>query len=93
MNAKYLITAAALLCANIAIAQSIMPAHLDRPAQMRAMPVSNPVETITKEQARAAKMTLVVDNFDRIDTNGDGVVSRKELRDYLLANRRHVPMT
>lgn len=48
---------------------------------------------LTKSQAQAAGMTNVVLHFEQIDLNGDGLVTRDELRSYALANRRHVPMT
>ncbi|GEM_PF-2194433 len=59
----------------------------------RIMHVSNPVQSITKAEARAARIAVIVDNFERIDANGDGVVTREEMRAYLLTSRRHVPMT
>ncbi|GGC06697.1 hypothetical protein GCM10007205_14920 [Oxalicibacterium flavum] len=124
MNAKYLLTAAALLFTNLALAQSIatqsiaaqsfatravitadlqkhtathaskQDARLQAKHQpARVMHVSNPVQSITKAEARAARIAVIVDNFERIDANGDGVVTREEMRAYLLTNRRHVPMT
>lgn len=51
------------------------------------------VESITKSQAQAAKMFLVVENFEKIDANSDGRVTRYELRQYALSTRRHIPMT
>jgi hypothetical protein len=50
-------------------------------------------QALTKSQAQAAGMIEVVLNFEKIDANGDGNVTRDELRAYALANRRHVPMT
>lgn len=93
MNAKYLLTVTALLFANIAVAQSVMTAHMTRNDQPQAVQISNPVQSITRDEAKSAGIALIVENFDKIDTNHDGIVTRAELRSYLLANRRHVPMT
>jgi hypothetical protein len=64
----------------------------------RNTPQQNPTQenapqALTKSQAQAAGMIQVVLNFEKIDANGDGVVTRGELRAYVLANRRYVPMT
>jgi hypothetical protein len=50
-------------------------------------------QALTKSQAQAAGMKKVVLHFEKIDANGDGLVTREELRAYALANRRYVPMT
>jgi len=93
MNAKYLIAISALLFTNLAFAQSVVPASMQKNANAARLQVSNPVQSITKAEAKHAGITLIVDNFDKIDANNDGIVTRAELRSYLLANRRHVPMT
>lgn len=49
--------------------------------------------SLTKPEARTAGMNRLVENFEKIDANNDGVVTRNELRAYALATRRHVPMT
>ena len=51
------------------------------------------MQSITKSEAQAANMALIVENFERIDANNDGIITRNELRAYVLATRRHVPMT
>jgi len=93
MNAKYLITISALLFSNLAFAQSVVPASMQKNPNTPNLHVSNPVQSITKAEAKNAGIALIVENFDKIDANNDGVVTRAELRSYLLANRRHVPMT
>lgn len=93
MNAKYLLTISALLFTNLAIAQSVVTASMQKNEGATALHVSNPVQSITKAEAKHAGIALIVENFDKIDANRDGVVTRAELRSYLLANRRHVPMT
>ncbi|WP_188381334.1 EF-hand domain-containing protein [Oxalicibacterium faecigallinarum] len=93
MNAKHLITISALFFSHLALAQSVVPASIQKNASMPNLQVSNPVQSITKAEAKHAGITLIVENFDKIDANRDGIVTRAELRSYLLANRRHVPMT
>lgn len=93
MNAKTVLTITALFFANIAVAQSVVTAHMTKNDHPQAVQISNPVQSITRDEAKTAGIALIVDNFDKIDTNHDGVVTRAELRSYLLANRRHVPMT
>ncbi|WP_293777960.1 hypothetical protein [uncultured Oxalicibacterium sp.] len=93
MNAKTLLTITTLLFANLAVAQSVVTAHMTKNDYPQAVQVSNPVQSITRDEAKNAGIAVIVDNFDKIDANHDGVVTRAELRSYLLANRRHVPMT
>lgn len=92
MNAKLIALAAILFGANIAAAQPVSIAGLDRNFQQKSTSVSSR-QSVTKSQAKAAKMDVVVENFERIDANNDGIVTRNELRAYALSVRRHVPMT
>lgn len=86
MNVKLAALMAILLGANLAVAQPLRHATPEKsPAAAR--------QSVTKSQAKAAKMAVVVENFERIDANNDGVVTRNELRAYALSMRRHVPMT
>lgn len=48
---------------------------------------------LTKKDARNAGMSRIVKNFEKIDINQDGVVTRDELYVYALSSRRFVPMT
>lgn len=92
MHAKFIALVAILLGANIVAAQPITFIGLDRSAH--AKPASfSPKQSVTKSEAKAARMDVVVDNFEKIDANNDGVVTRNELRAYALSMRRHVPMT
>lgn len=94
MNAK-LIAIAAVLLSNVAFSQP-MPAPDIRRVATENTTVRNNAQgpkSITKSQAKAAKLVRVVENFEKIDTNNDGVVTRQELRLYALSTRRHVPMT
>lgn len=86
MNIKFAALMAILLGANIVAAQPIRYVK----SEQTSVAVQ---KTLTKSQAKAAKMDLVVENFERIDANNDGVVTRNELRAYALSMRRHVPMT
>lgn len=86
MNVKLAALMAILLGANLAVAQPLRHAA---PEQSSAVAR----QSVTKSQAKAAKMAVVVENFERIDANNDGVVTRNELRAYALSMRRHVPMT
>jgi hypothetical protein len=76
--------------AAIAVAQLASASNLHTRAGASA---ANPALTLTKSQAIAAGMTGIALNFEKIDTNRDGIVTRDELRAYALANRRYAPMT
>lgn len=91
MNAKHLLTASALLCANLTLAQPVSDFPLQTSALLQQ--VSYQASSITKAEARQARIRLIVDNFERIDANHDGIVTRPEMRAFLLVNRRHAPMT
>ncbi len=94
MNKKLIVTAAVLI-SNLAFSQSAAGTDV-RHASAEKSTIHNSLtkpKSITKSQAKAAKMTLVVENFARIDTDNDGAVTRQELRLYALSTRRHVPMT
>ncbi len=94
MNAK-LIAIAAVLLSNVAFSQPLAGTDVRRAAAENTR-VRNSVpatKSITKSQAKEAKLARVVENFEKIDTNNDGVVTRQELRLYALSTRRHVPMT
>ena len=87
MNSK-LIAIAALAIAELAgssLCSARTSPHIPSP--------QHAPQALSKSQARAAGMRQVVLHFERIDANGDGFVTRDELRAYALANRRHVPMT
>lgn len=94
MRAKS-IAIVAVLFSNVAFSQPSTLKELS-PAKAKNTPASKIAptpESITKSQAKAAKLFLVVENFASIDTNQDGVVTRNELRLYALSTRRYVPMT
>lgn len=92
MNAKLIGLMAILLGANLAAAQPPSIAALEH--DLRGKPaVYSSRDSVTKSQAKAARMDIVVDNFEKIDANNDGVVTRNELRAYALSMRRHVPLT
>jgi len=94
MNAK-LIAIAATLLSNVAFSQPATAMEVRRVATENRTVRNNAQapKSITKSQAKEAKLVRVVANFERIDTNNDGVVTRQELRLYALSTRRHVPMT
>ena len=94
MNAK-LIAIIAVLFSNVAFSQPSTGMDLHRAAAEKTNARNNAPapKSITKSQAKTAKLVRVVENFERIDTNHDGVVTRQELRLYALSTRRHVPMT
>ena len=87
MNSKF-VAIAALAIAQLA-GSSLCSA---RTTQQTSMPQQAP-QALTKSQAQAAGMVTVVLHFEKIDANGDGLVTREELRAYALASRRYVPMT
>ncbi|HWU99040.1 MAG TPA: hypothetical protein VN114_11045 [Oxalicibacterium sp.] len=96
MNAKLIGLLAILLGANIVAAQSLTTAALEHGAQSKSTMYSMTTasrDSVTKSQAKAARMDIVVDNFEKIDANNDGIVTRNELRAYALSMRRHVPLT
>ena len=93
MNIKLLALAAALL-----VSSGIDPQHAyaaaagtNRPAD-HANTQSEKI-SLTKSEAKAAGMVRVVENFEKIDANNDGIVTRNELRAYLLSTRHYAPMT
>jgi Ca2+-binding EF-hand superfamily protein len=90
MNARLIAVVAALAIAHLAAAttEKSRQESSSRPAVAQTADIS-----LTKSQAEAAGMMDVVQNFEKIDANNDGVITRGELRAYLLATRRHVPMT
>ncbi len=94
MHIKSIALMAALL-GNVAFLQPAMAKETRLEA--RKNPTLNKsvssVESLTKSQAKAAKMFRVVNDFEKIDANRDGRVTRHELRLYALSARRHVPMT
>jgi Ca2+-binding EF-hand superfamily protein len=95
MKTKLIALTIALMVVNATAAQLSAEAYLNKHAQDKttAHKVSAPVQSITKSEAKAARMAVIVENFEKIDANNDGVVTRKELRAYVLSTRRHVPMT
>ncbi len=94
MNIKSIVLMTALL-GNVAFSQPSMATetHLDATRYSAPSAGTSSIESITKSQAKAAKMFRVVENFEKIDANRDGRVTRHELRLYALSTRRHVPMT
>lgn len=92
MNAKLIGLMAILLGANIVAAQPVTTAALEHNLQSKPASYSSR-DSVTKSQARAARMDIVVENFEKIDANNDGLVTRNELRAYALSMRRHVPLT
>lgn len=94
MNIKAMTLTIALL-GNVAFLQPSMATGTRSDATQHSTPNKNAsaIESITKSQARAARMFRVVENFEKIDANRDGRVTRHELRLYALSTRRHVPMT
>lgn len=94
MKAK-LIAIAAVLFSNVAFSQPSVTKELSsaKAKNTQAGKIASTPKSITKSQAKAAKLFLVVENFASIDTNHDGVVTRNELRLYALSTRRYVPMT
>lgn len=87
MNSKF-VAIAALAIAQVA-GSSVCSA---RTTPHTSTPQQQP-QALTKSQAQAAGMTKLVLHFEKIDANGDGLVTREELRAYALATRRYVPMT
>lgn len=94
MNTKLIAIAAVLFC-NVAFSQPAAGTDVRHAAaeNTAARNTATAQKSITKSQAKAANLVRVVENFERIDTNKDGLVSRQELRLYALSTRRHVPMT
>jgi len=94
MNVK-LIAIAAILLGNLVFSQAIAGTDGRRAVAENTVDHNNTQATksITKSEAKAAKLARVVENFERIDTNNDGLVTRQELRVYALSTRRYVPMT
>jgi TolA-binding protein len=99
MKKKLIALTIALVVVNATAAQLSAEAYRSKHAQDKtasykapAAPAT-PVQSITKSEAKAANMALIVENFERIDANNDGIVTRNELRAYVLSTRRHVPMT
>ena len=86
MNVKLAALLAILFGAHIAVAQPLRHAVPEKSSTAAR-------QSVTKSQAKAARMDIVVENFERIDANNDGIVTRRELRAYALSMRRHVPMT
>lgn len=102
MKKKLIALTIALVVVNATAAQLSAEAYRSKHAQDKPVAATSykpagqaqtPVQSITKSEAKAAKMALIVENFERIDANNDGIVTRNELRAYVLATRRHVPMT
>lgn len=85
----------ATLLGNVAFLQPSMATETHRNARQHSASATDipNLESITKPQAKAAKMFRVVNDFEKIDVNRDGRVTRHELRLYALSARRHVPMT
>jgi len=81
MHANIVAAAAVLAAVHLTAGANVRPPHADTHA------------VLTRSQAAAAGMSDIVANFDRIDANKDGVITRDELRSYLLVNRRYAPMT
>ncbi|MFJ7567271.1 EF-hand domain-containing protein [Herminiimonas sp. NPDC097707] len=94
MHIKSIVLMAALL-GNVAFLQPSIAKETRLNATQHSAPGTDVsrVESLTKPQAKAAKMFRVVNDFERIDANRDGRVTRDELRLYALSTRRHVPMT
>ena len=94
MNVK-LIAIAAVLLSNLVFSQAFAGTDGRRAAAEHTVDHSNAQasDSITKSEAKAANLGRVVENFERIDTNNDGLVTRQELRVYALSTRRYVPMT
>lgn len=96
MNAKLIGLLGILFGASIVAAQPLTTAALEQNMQGKSTMYSatgSPRDSVTKSQAKAARMDIVVNNFEKIDANNDGVVTRNELRAYALSMRRHVPLT
>jgi uncharacterized protein YdeI (BOF family) len=98
MKKKLIALTIALVVVNATAAQLSAEAYRskhaqDKTASYKAPAATAPVQSITKSEAKAANMALIVENFERIDANNDGIVTRNELRAYVLSTRRHVPMT
>jgi hypothetical protein len=91
-NAKLIALMSILLGANIVVAQPLTISALERNVQNKSAIYASR-DSVTKSQAKAARMEIVVDNFEKIDANNDGMVTRNELRAYALSMRRHVPLT
>jgi hypothetical protein len=89
MKAQLIAVVAALAIAHFATATNHTP-HYDAPSQQTVNPSK---DSVTKSQAKAAGMLDIVENFEKIDSNKDGRITRNEMRAYVLATRRHVPMT
>lgn len=94
MNVRLMILTAVLL-SNTAFSQPAPTMEMKRSATsyLSVESARKPIQSITKSQAKAARMFLVVENFERIDANNDGIVTRSELRAYALSTRQRVPMT
>lgn len=90
MKAK-LILMAAVMFSNVAFSQPTSGKEFK--SKNTAGQIASTPQSITKSQAKEAKLSLVVKNFSSIDANNDGVVTRDELRLYALSTRRYVPMT
>ncbi|MBF8178605.1 MAG: hypothetical protein K2Y13_02250 [Burkholderiaceae bacterium] len=93
MKKKLIALTIALVVVNATAAQLSAEAYRSKHAQDKTASYKAPVQSITKSEAQAANMALIVENFERIDANNDGIVTRNELRAYVLSTRRHVPMT
>lgn len=93
MKKKLIALTIALVVVNATAAQLSAEAYRSKHAQDKVASAKAPVQSITKSEAQAANMALIVENFERIDANNDGIVTRNELRAYVLSTRRHVPMT
>jgi hypothetical protein len=91
-NTKLIALMGILLGANVVAAQSLTISALERNEQNKSAIYSSR-NSVTKSQAKAARMDIVVDNFEKIDADNNGVVTRNELRAYALSMRRHVPLT
>lgn len=63
-----------------------LDAHLKASGQYGTLAMS-------KAEAADAMMFRIVDNFEEIDRNHDGLVTRNELHAYAINARRNVPMT
>nr|WP_041296686.1 hypothetical protein [Janthinobacterium sp. Marseille] len=95
MKKKLIALTIALVVVNATAAQLSAEAYRSKHAQDKtaSYKAPAPVQSITKSEAKAANMALIVENFERIDANNDGIVTRNELRAYVLSTRRHVPLT
>lgn len=89
MKAQWIAVVAALAITHFATATN--HSRQDHTASQHT--INSPQESVTKSQAKAAGMLDIVENFDKIDANKDGRITRNEMRAYALAMRRHVPMT